>query len=96
MLPVNNHFTMVIGMDVHFTTMPPYNSFHPYVGMVLDVSAYIPLIGSTVNINGVPRGVSDSAGVMMTMMHIPLLNPPFLMTPIIGHESINFFGTSNS
>lgn len=84
---------MVIGMDVHFTTLPPYNPFHPFVGMVLDPSAYIPFIGSTVNINGVPRGVSDSPGILMTMVHIPLFTPPWLMTPIIGHESINFFAS---
>ena len=65
------------------------------MGMVLDPSAYIPHIGSTVNINGVPRGVSDSPGIMFTMVHIPLFNPPFLMTPIIGHESINFFSSQN-
>ena len=95
MLPVNNHFTMVIGMDVHFTTLPPYNPFHPYVGMVLDPSAYIPFIGSTVNVNGVPRGLSDTPGILMTLVHIPLFTPPWLMTPIIGHESINFFASQN-
>ena len=95
MLPVNNQFTMVIGMDVHFTTLPPYNPFHPFIGMVLDITAYIPGIGSTVNINGVPRGVSDTPGILITFMHIPLFTPPWLMTPIIGHESINFFGSQN-
>ena len=86
---------MVIGMDVHFTTLPPYNPFHPFIGMVLDITAYIPGIGSTVNINGVPRGVSDTPGILITFMHIPLFTPPWLMTPIIGHESINFFGSQN-
>ncbi len=86
---------MVTGLDVHFTTLPPYNPFHPYVGMVLDPMAYIPGIGSTVNINGVPRGVSDTSGVLMTMMHIPIAAPPFLMTPIIGHQSINFFSSQH-
>ena len=86
---------MVIGLDVHFTTLPPYNPFHPYMGMVLDPAAYIPYIGSTVNINGVPRGVSDTPGILMTLVHIPLFTPPWLMTPIIGHESINFFASQN-
>ncbi len=95
MLPVNNHFTYVIGLDVHFTTMPPYNPFHPYVGMVLDPMAYIPYIGSTVNVNGVPRGVSDTNGILMTFMHIPLFTPPWAMTPLIGHESVNFFASQS-
>jgi len=95
MLPVNNHFTYVVGLDVHFTTLPPYNPFHPYVGMVLDPMAYIPHIGSTVNINGVPRGVSDTSGILMTLVHIPLFTPPWLMTPIIGHQSMNFFASQN-
>ncbi|WP_172915027.1 hypothetical protein, partial [Capnocytophaga canis] len=72
MLLVNNHFTLVLGIDIHFTTMPPYIPVHPYVGMVLDPSDFIPFIGSTVNINGVPRGVSDTSGIIVPLVHIPL------------------------
>jgi len=36
MLLVDSHNTMVIGVDVHVTTAPPFNPIHPYVGMVID------------------------------------------------------------
>ncbi|MFJ1492359.1 DUF6531 domain-containing protein [Capnocytophaga canis] len=93
MLLVNNHFTLVLGIDIHFTTLPPYIPVHPYIGMVLDPSDFIPFIGSTVNINGVPRGVSDTSGIIVPLVHIPLPSPPWLLAPIIGHESTNFFAS---
>jgi len=95
MLLANNHFTAVIGIDIHFTTMPPFNPFHPYIGLVLDPMDYVPFIGGTVNVNSIPRGVSDTSGIIITLVHIPLFTPPWVMTPIIGHESTNFFASQN-
>ena len=90
MLPVSTHLTPVVGLDLHLATSG--NPFHPYVGMVIDPFDYIPFLGSNVNINGLKRGVSDTSGVLITFRHIPLLGA-FIMMPIIGHESMNFFSS---
>ena len=95
MLLVSNHLTVVVGLDVHFVTMPPYFPYHPYIGIVMDPGDYLPYIGSTVNINGIPRGVSDTSGIIIPLVHIPMPNPPWLMAPIIGHESTNFYASEN-
>ncbi len=36
MLLADSHITMVVGVDVHVTTAPPFNPIHPYMGMVMD------------------------------------------------------------
>ncbi|WP_407266925.1 RHS repeat-associated core domain-containing protein [Tenacibaculum maritimum] len=93
MLLADTHLTFVVGIDIHFTTMIPFNPFHPYVGMVLDPADYIPFIGTNVHINGLKRGNSDTSGVIVPLVHIPLFTPPWLMTSIIGHESMNFYAS---
>lgn len=90
MLPSSTHLMPVIGLDLHLATSG--NPFHPYVGMVIDPFDYIPFLGSNVNINGLKRGVSDTSGVLITFQHIPLVGA-FIMMPIIGHESVNFFSS---
>ena len=90
MLPTSTHLMPVIGLDLHLATSG--NPFHPYVGMVIDPFDYIPFLGSNVNINGLKRGVSDTSGVLITFRHIPLVGS-FIMMPIIGHESMNFFSS---
>jgi RHS repeat-associated protein len=92
MLLSDNHFTPVIGIDIHFTTLPPFNPFQPYIGMVVDPADYIPFIGATVQVNGIKRGVSDTSGIIIPLVHIPIVGP-FVMTAIIGHESMNFFSS---
>lgn len=96
MLLTNNHFTPIIGIDLHFNTLPPFNPIHPYIGIVMDIMDYIPFIGSSVNVNSIPRGVTDTGGNILTFIHIPLFTGPFAMMPMIGHESMNFFGSVNS
>lgn len=90
MLPASTHLMPVIGLDLHLATSG--NPFHPYVGMVIDPFDYIPFLGSNVNINGFKRGVSGTSGVLITFRHIPLVGA-FIMMPIIGHESMNFFSS---
>ncbi|MDE6791566.1 MAG: hypothetical protein K2J48_00565, partial [Muribaculaceae bacterium] len=85
---------MVVGIDVHVTTTPPFNPLHPYIGMVLDVADYIPFLGTNVSVNGLKRGVSDTGGIIIPLMHIPLVGP-FLMTAMISHESMNFFASES-
>lgn len=92
MLLADNHFTPILGIDIHFTTLPPFNPFQPYIGFVLDPMDYIPFIGATVQINGMKRGVSDTQGIIIPLVHIPIVGA-FAMAPIIGHESMNFFAS---
>ena len=42
------------------------------VGMVLDVADYIPFLGTSVSVNGLTRGVSNTGGIIIPLMHIPL------------------------
>ena len=42
------------------------------VGIVLDVADYIPFLGTNVSVNGLKRGVSDTGGIIIPLMHIPL------------------------
>jgi RHS repeat-associated protein len=93
MLLTDNHLTIVVGIDIHFTTLPPFNPFHPYIGIVIDPFDYIPFLGTSVHVNGFKRGNSDTSGIIIPLVHIPLFTPPWLMTPIIGHESMNFFAS---
>ena len=72
MLLADSHITMVVGVDVHVTTAPPFNPIHPYIGMVMDPADYIPFLGTNVSVNGLKRGVSDTGGMIIPLMHIPL------------------------
>jgi len=67
------HFDPVIGVDVHIVATPagPIPMPHPFVGMILDPFDYIPIIGSTVLVNGVHRGIAGSVGIN-ALRHIPL------------------------
>lgn len=51
MLLADSHITMVVGVDVHVTTAPPFNPIHPYIGMVMDPADYIPFLGTNVSVN---------------------------------------------
>ena len=91
MLLADSHIIMVVGVDVHVTTAPPLQS-PPYIGMVMDLTDYIPFLGTNVSVNGLKRGVSDTGGMIIPLMHIPLASS-FAMASMIGHESMNFFSS---
>ena len=94
MYVANTHLKPVIGIDIHFVNLPfPFVPLpHPYIGLVLDPFDYIPFIGATVKVNGVPRGNTDTMGMIITFVHIPE-GAGFTIPPIIGHNSQNFFGS---
>ncbi|KAA2239381.1 hypothetical protein F0L74_24580 [Chitinophaga agrisoli] len=94
MLVSNKHFTPVIGLDIHIVILLgfPIPLPHPYIGFVIDPMDYIPFIGATTKINHVPRGKSDTSGIIIILFHIPM-GGPFLLAPMIGHDSVNFFGS---
>ncbi|NJK30995.1 MAG: hypothetical protein HC927_00525 [Deltaproteobacteria bacterium] len=101
------HFDPVIGIDVHIIqppgTVPPVPVPHPFVGIVLDPFDYLPLIGATVLINGLPRGQGGSL-VTPVVPHIPIggvfLEPPeneaeLLMgssTVVVEDEPFSYLG----
>ncbi|KAA2243503.1 hypothetical protein F0L74_13500 [Chitinophaga agrisoli] len=94
MLVSNKHFTPVIGLDIHIVILFgfPIPLPHPYIGFVVDPMDYIPFLGATTKINHVPRGKSDTSGIFIILFHIPM-GGPFLLAPMIGHDSVNFFGS---
>ncbi|WP_212006344.1 RHS repeat-associated core domain-containing protein [Chitinophaga sp. HK235] len=94
MLVSNKHFTPVIGLDIHIVILLgfPVPLPHPYIGLVIDPMDYVPFIGATTKINHVPRGKSDTSGKLVFLVHIPM-GGPFLMAPMIGHDSVNFYGS---
>lgn len=94
MLVSNKHFTPVIGLDIHIVILLgfPVPLPHPYIGFVIDPMDYIPFIGATTKVNHVPRGKSDTSGIIIILFHIPM-GGPFVLAPMIGHDSVNFFGS---
>lgn len=97
MLLSSKHLTPVIGLDIHIVILLgfPVPLPHPYIGLVIDPMDYIPFIGSTINVNNVPRGKSDTSGLIIILFHIPM-GGPFLLAPMIGHDSVNFFGSQTT
>ncbi|PUZ25395.1 hypothetical protein DCC81_13955 [Chitinophaga parva] len=93
---VNKHGTIILGIDIHFTELPPFNPLQPFIGLVFDVMDYIPFIGASIIVNGMRRGVSDTSGMLVTWKHIPIATGPFVEMPLIAHQSVNFFGSMNT
>jgi RHS repeat-associated protein len=94
MYVANTHLKPVIGIDIHFVNTPvPFIPLpHPYIGLVIDPFDYLPFIGATVKVNNVPRGHTDTTGLIITFIHIPF-GVGFSLVPMIGHDSQNFFGS---
>jgi RHS repeat-associated protein len=69
------HFDIVIGIDVHIVqppgTVPPAPIPHPFVGIVFDPFDYIPFLGATVFVNGLPRAQAGSVGFPIPA-HVPI------------------------
>jgi RHS repeat-associated protein len=88
------HFDPIMGIDVHIVQapgpVPPAPIPHPYIGMVLDVMDYIPKIGATVYINGLPRGQGGTSGQAIPP-HIPM-GGVFVKPPT--NESELFLGSA--
>ena len=88
------HLDPIMGIDVHIVQapgpVPPAPIPHPYIGMVLDVMDYLPKIGATVKVNGLPRGKGGTAGQAMPP-HIPM-GGVFVKPPT--NESELFLGSA--
>jgi RHS repeat-associated protein len=88
------HLDPIMGIDTHIVQppgpVPPVPIPHPYIGMVLDVMDYIPKIGATVYVNGLPRGKGGTAGQAIPS-HIPM-GGVFVKPPT--NESELFLGSA--
>ena len=73
--PALKHLDPIVGVDLHLVQppgpVPPVPLPHPYVGMIFDPVDYLPLLGATVWVNGLPRAQAGSAGTA-TPPHVPL------------------------
>ena len=92
--PALKHLDPIVGVDLHLVQppgpVPPIPLPHPYVGMIFDPVDYLPVLGATVWINGLPRAQAGSAG-MATPPHLPL-GGMFPKPPM--SESEMFMGSS--
>ena len=72
------HFDPIIGIDIHIILMPPASAPtplpNPYIGIVFDPIDYVPVLGATVKINGLPRAQAGTSGLQL-MPHLPLGGP---------------------
>jgi len=90
------HMDPLVGVDIHITLIPtpagpiPTPLPNPYVGMVFDPMDYVPKMGATVFINGLPRAVAGSNGQALPP-HIPMAGP-FAKPP--SNESEIFMGSA--
>ncbi len=74
------HFDPQLGIDIHMYAMPPCPLPTPHIGLLLDPFDFIPIIGSTIKVNGVHRGTAGTGGLDI---HIPLgLWAPPLAAPM--------------
>lgn len=87
------HFDPILGIDIHLIVTPAGVTVpipHPYVGLVLDPMDWVPFIGATVKVNGLPRGQAGTAGKAIPP-HIPI-GGVFAKPPT--NESEIFMGSS--
>lgn len=94
MMPAAKHFDPVLGVDVHIVQppgpVPPVPVPHPFIGMVIDPMDYVPIIGATVMVGGIPRAQAGTAGKNVPP-HIPI-GGVFVKPP--GNECEVFMGSA--
>ena len=94
MMPAAKHFDPILGVDVHIIQppgpVPPVPIPHPFIGMVIDPFDYVPILGSTVLVNGIHRAQAGTAGKCLPP-HIPI-GGTFIKPP--GNEAEIFMGSS--
>lgn len=87
------HFDPILGIDIHFIITPAGVTVpipHPYIGLVLDPMDWVPIIGASVKVHGLPRGQAGTAGKAIPP-HFPI-GGVFAKPPT--NESEIFMGSS--
>jgi RHS repeat-associated protein len=94
-IPAAKHFDPVIGVDVHLVQppgpVPPIPVPHPFVGFLFDPFDYLPVIGATVFVNGLPRAIAGTVG-RAGPFHVPI-GGAFVIPP--GNMGEMFMGSSS-
>ena len=94
MMPAAKHLDPILGIDIHLIQppgpVPPLPIPHPHIGLVFDPADYIPIVGSTISIHGIPRAMAGTAGKTIPS-HIPI-GGTFIKPP--GNENEMFMGSS--
>ena len=95
MMPPAKQMDPVIGVDIHLIQppgpVPPVPIPHPFVGMILDPLEFVPIIGATVMVNGMPAAIAG-AEVRAIPPHIPIGG--VFVPPPPGNEGEMFMGSS--
>ncbi|NMO19480.1 hypothetical protein HPC49_27420 [Pyxidicoccus fallax] len=94
MMPAAKHLDPLLGIDIHIIQppgpVPPVPIPHPHIGMVFDPMDYVPILGATVLIGGLPRAQAGTSGMALPP-HIPM-GGVFIKPP--ANESEIFMGSS--
>ncbi len=89
------HFDPVVGIDIHIIQppgpVPPVPIPHPFVGFLIDPADYVPIVGSSVQINGMHRAQAGTAGKCVPP-HIPIGG--VFVPPPPGNECEMFMGSA--
>ncbi len=70
---ISKHFDPVLGIDIHILVIPPAGPVpipHPHISLIFDVVDYLPFLGATVKVGGLPRSTAGSAG--RPLPHFPM------------------------
>ena len=92
MMPVAKHFDPVLGIDLHIILTPagiPVIIPHPFIGFVLDLFDYLPLIGSTVKINNRHKAIAGT-NIQAFPPHFPI-GGTFIKP--VANQAEMFFGS---
>lgn len=86
------HLDPILGIDIHLIITPAAVVVpipHPYIGIVFDPMDYVPIIGATVEVNGLKRAQAGTSG-MAIVKHFPI-GGTFAKPP--SNESEVFMGS---
>lgn len=77
---IAKQFDIIIGVDTHIVMIPtpggpvPTPLPHPFIGIVFDPITFVPIVGSSIWANGLPRGLGGTK-VKNAVPHIPMGGP---------------------
>ncbi|WP_207431280.1 DUF6531 domain-containing protein [Sabulibacter ruber] len=94
MNPAAKQFDIVMGVDLHIIQppgpVPPLPIPHPFIGIVFDPMDFIPVLGATILVNGIPRAQAGTAAKDIPV-HFPI-GGSFIKPP--GNEGEMFMGSA--
>ncbi|MEP7321563.1 MAG: DUF6531 domain-containing protein, partial [Saprospiraceae bacterium] len=94
MMLAAKQYDIVMGVDIHIVQppgpVPPVPIPHPFIGIVFDPMDFVPIVGATVYVNGIPRAQAGTAAKNMPS-HIPI-GGVFVKPP--ANEGEMFMGSS--